>query len=1225
MPDILITILIVLFLQIIFRRLDKNNLRLNKVRQYVERNLQRLAREERERTDRIRTHETELNEMINRAETLNKTLNAKLDMLLEKQEKIRKAEDSILETEILVGKLLSEVGKAQSQMDEIQQNSKRLKETDQNLKKLSKRADEVFNDFRSTEKNILQELSGRQKESAENFSRKVDALKAQILLTENKLTEKLNNENLTLMTIIKRIKDTFSFAEKNIYDQLEKLKSQVKTAYAGLDQALSEKETQALQDSMEKIQRLNDVVKSIETTHINNKNLLIENFKNNLKGLDKNLEEKTSKFEHYLFGLKKDSDARLVKLQGFIREIEMDYQTRDKKSKEEIGNSVKQAQIAMARTRSGLEEYQKESMKSITQKISDLLTRVEKKEGELVEHSRTKLVEFTKKIESSVGRYDTEKQNIQKIINSKIGELNSKSSHYLKIVDQAEKKSESAIQSIIRTTAERLKSIEKQSTELNLSNGKEIHDRLAREMDIRLDSAGATLEKNINLLQDTAKGIESRMGHERDKILEQITGHVNRMKDQTKGFQKHIEDLENKTRMNDEALKKEQSAQKIGLQKNFKEFEAHISEDINRDIAEFKNELNLVLDRYKNSESELLNETRLKIVALESMLSEAEDKMKNAEKNQEQKLLNNYEKFGAALSEKARAIENKLLEKEKGIIQKGHTGLNKVNEQIRKLEKVLKEKETKALRSFKKSMDGFQGTFKKMKEKMDHSTFALVDTHKKQSEQIRKETGLRLKHADTQLTKALADFSGQAREKTESFNHELFKLQTGAQAQIETLIRDVETRLADMNREYTELKDNAGRLEKNFYDKIRSHVEIFNNSVSDKIKNFTTQLKITEKSNSELTREFIQRLNREFDKAKKEVLGRSSELLSHEVEKIDDLNARVDEIRKVIDYFLTKTKLFENADKLKNQLSEQIKKYEQNIKRLKTESKDITKIEAKADKLKRYNDSLNTQITRIMNEKKKIGSMEKNLSGLFKDFEEMENKLQFFKKEKDQIGELNDRFKKLDTLTRKVNNNLDVFRGRESDISQHLTSLDKITSGFSRLEKNVDMSAAKVDKIDDKTLKLNHNLSELEKKSLALGAAEARLNQLTERVEDIEPLLKFVDEKTKQVQKQKDFLLTAEQNIKSYVAQADEKVSDMEELVSQVNMVLNGFKGSSRKKGNAPASSEAPQESLPVSTSGMNQAAIVTKLYNQGWNIKQIEKVTKLPEDQIKNIIRRNL
>ena len=1220
----LITILIVFVLLLIFRRLDKKNIQLNKVKRYIDRIISRLEVYEKERSDSIALQEANLNELINRANTLNKSLNTRLEIMNEKQNEISASEETI-------HSIGSEVEELLSMIDAIREKSKDVNYVDGEIQKTKNELSNMkkdFNDlqvyFKNTKENLISEMQNKTKEATENFSVKIDRLKNQILLTEKNLSEKLNNENFVLMNLIKKIKDTFSFSEKNLNKKFDKLRQSISDNIDAMNNHIKTQEEELLKMATVNIHKLGELVKNIETTHMNNKNSIVVEYRDQIKGLHNLLDREKEKFDNRFTEIKNKTLDELKIFHNSLSQIDSEHKGIKLQNMEEMQKLFQILSDKVSESKLDFQKVEQKAKIDFDAKLDALHKTLEEKEALLLKKTENQVANLSDKVATITQQYSKEKEAIQNIINEKIAQLNNKSSDILKKVEISEKNIDSNIRSVIKSTESRLQSLENQNVKLLKDDLNMNKKRFTEELDSKLSIMNDGLEKHIHLLNTMVENAKKNLLENKeknlldlDKKLTKIRNDVNHTSEQ---FTVLEEQLLKNTKDRIGGVNKEYENRFSELDEQYKEFEKTLMMNISKDIANFQDNLNVVLEKYQKSENQLLSGTKIKILNFEQTLSKLNDQMQSIEDEHKNKIKISFTTLSDSLKTKAFDLEKKLVGKSKEVIEKHKLDSKKLAESIKKLESALKSKESTIVKNFNNSLKSFQSELEKVKLKAAKTSNVLVDDNRKKIEGLSKLLESKLQNNDKMLSQSLSSMKEKAKNQINVVKNDLAYLKQTSTQNIDMAIEKSKEHFATLESSYKHLTKESQGLEKNFESTLKDYVKRFNNSMAKTTEEFSKRLHVTEKSTSQASKEFLLKLQSEYEIAKKELMDKSDVLIKKEFSKVEDLAGRVEEINKTIEHFLSKTKVLNDADKIKNQLQTQLRNFTSELDAVKNERKSLSKLEHKISSLKKYGESVENQISKIRREKTEVEAVAKDVNTLNGTIEDLKLKMNLFKKEKSKITVLDGQFKSLDSLTKRVNKNLEVFSDKEAEVKSLANAITSLTGTYEKLDKKAVENDSKLENFDMRSSRVKKHLEKLEEKAMSLSDVEAKFKNLERKLGEIDPIVTFVDDKISQLKKWKDWATPTEENLKEYLASADGKIEMLKSTLERINTTVSRS-AAKVKKVQTTVERESP---IDTGVSRELEKNIMDLYLNAGWDMQALADTYKLSLAQIRNIIKKH-
>jgi DNA repair exonuclease SbcCD ATPase subunit len=1207
-----ITILVVLFILFVFRRLDRNNLRLNKVKIFIDRQLERLEENDRRKREEIQVQESALNDLINRAETVNRSIDAKMESFAEKEEKIRRAEGLIAETEKHVDALLSRMAKADKDLAWLKEEAQHVASTGEQIKALRQGMEKLTKDVRERELKLTAEVQERHKSVNDAFLAKIDSLKNQVILTESKLAEKLNLENSNMTGVIKRIKDTFSFSEKNMQDQLRKLKEQVPAFLKQITEEFREQKDTLFQDSLDKIHRFNEVVKGIEATHLDNKHLLIDGFKANIADLEGQIDAAKSRFNEEISAVQRSTLERIASFQTVIDRQEEDYQRTREKHLGEVQSSLHEINAAVAKAKGEFEAIRKDSK-----------TRFDQNFGQLQRKFEDKIDSYTVQSKELFAKLNEEKKKITAGINDKITELNQKSAETLKLVNSAEKNIQGAINGLIKGTQDSLARVEKEARSRHVQNADDVYARLSQDVDKKLALFSETMERNLAQINLAAETVEKKFLEEQQSNLEEMRSQYGKLQSDMSGFNLKFTDQEasllQALRSKVENLDKEYAVKLKILEKQYTDFEAKVSKNITKDISEFQTKLSSAMTRYDKSAEELLRETKAKVISVEAMLKQLETKIAGTEKDYAGRLDDKLKTMDGSIEQRMSVFQELINEREKKVVEKLKTDVDRANENIRRLEGLLRENEERVRKSSKEMLSSFSEFLERHKSQADRSAEEFRKANEQRIDETAAHFAARLKATDVQLDRIIDDQKKKIQDRAFKLREEFAKIKETARADVQAFITEFSDKLGDLSKTYSALEQKSKNIEKTFLETIQGQVEGFSREIMERINAFRGELKLTEKNSSLKMSEFIQKLDQDYQAAKAKVFEQTDGVIKAQYGRVEEIDGRIAKLQKEMDYFLKQTKIFENADKLKDQIKKDIDTFNSGIAKIRDERQYLDKVDRRLESIRKNEDAIEKTLESLQNDRRNVEKIDAQVKAVKAEIDEMDSRLNQFGKDKEQIADIQQKFRSLDRLVEKVNGSLSQFAGREADLKRYSGVIEAIDKNYTTLERRSDSQTSSLQEISDRSEELKDRIDKLERQSMELSAKEEDHSRTVKSLGEIGAMINFVDTKAQQVTTLRNWATKAEEELKHHIQAGDEKVKELRHLLDEATRMTVS---ASAPRPSRPAEREQ-ERPAPVREEADAETRIVG-LKQNGWSAQQISKQLNVPLRDVLEILRRH-
>jgi chromosome segregation ATPase len=410
-----------------------------------------------------------------------------------------------------------------------------------------------------------------------------------------------------------------------------------------------------------------------------------------------------------------------------------------------------------------------------------------------------------------------------------------------------------------------------------------------------------------------------------------------------------------------------------------------------------------------------------------------------------------------------------------------------------------------------------------------------------------------LKQAQRELAASLKQIAGQVDERGE----ELRAMQEASQKNIEGWQEKLAARF----------KDTDGALEE--------------------LRRRTRELVAENEERLTAIRNAVEDARNDADKYKAEVFSRVDA-------DVRQLNAAITGADRRIQDFAAQTKLFEQADVLKQNLEQRIEDLRGDIDGLDQRRAEAAELEAQFVKIKRLEDEVNAKMTRFLSEQRRIDLMEADFKRLLLTSQAVETKLT-------EVTASDDTLQAIQLQIRKFNDALSETEEKFQRIEKKNQTLEAVNQGvdrnFSTLKQTeIELRQLAVDLRTQRDGQEALRLS-LEKLTADNEKARATADKLTLLDKD----LVGIEGRIREMQKARE-----------WIARAETRLEDLnKEIQDQVKLAGNVLKEEGGRDRNRGAPTAALREN-------------VIKLARQGWKADEIAKAVKLSRGEVELILELN-
>jgi DNA repair exonuclease SbcCD ATPase subunit len=293
--------------------------------------------------------------------------------------------------------------------------------------------------------------------------------------------------------------------------------------------------------------------------------------------------------------------------------------------------------------------------------------------------------------------------------------------------------------------------------------------------------------------------------------------------------------------------------------------------------------------------------------------------------------------------------------------------------------------------------------------------------------------------------------------------------------------------------------------------------------------------------------------------------------------------------------FVTQTKLFEQADTLRQNLEQRIEDLRGDIDGLDQRRAEAAGLEAQFVKIKRLEDEVNAKMTRFLSEQRRIELMEADFNRLLRTSQAVETKLTEVTASDDtlqaiqvQIRKFNDALAETEEKFQHIERKNQTLEAINQSVDRNFSTLKQTETGLKQLAGDI-----KTRQAEQEALRLS-----IEKLAGDNEKAQATADKLTLLDKD----LAGIEGRIREMQKARE-----------WIARAETRLEDLnKEIQDQVKLVGNVLK----EEGGAPSRTKG----APTIAAREN----VIKLARQGWKVDEIAKAVKLSQGEVELILDMN-
>jgi DNA repair exonuclease SbcCD ATPase subunit len=400
------------------------------------------------------------------------------------------------------------------------------------------------------------------------------------------------------------------------------------------------------------------------------------------------------------------------------------------------------------------------------------------------------------------------------------------------------------------------------------------------------------------------------------------------------------------------------------------------------------------------------------------------------------------------------------------------------------------------------------------------------------------------------------------------------------------------------------LKQIAGHVEERgaelsaLQEASRTEIENWKDKLASRIRDTDGAMEEMRRRARELVAENEERLTAirtVIEDVRNEADSYKTEMLSRVDADVRQLNAAITNADRRIQEFITQTRLFEQADTLKQNLEQRIEDLRGDIDGLDQRRAEAAELEVQFVKIKRLEDEINAKMTRFLSEQRRIELMEADFNRLLRTSQAVETKLTEVTASDDilqaiqvQIRKFNDALAETEEKFQHIEKKNQTLETINQSVDRNFNTLKQTETELKQLTGDI-----KVRQAEQEAIRLS-----IEKLTADSEKAQAAADKFTLLNTD----LIGIEGRIKEMQKARE-----------WIARAETRLEELnKEIQNQVKLVGNVLK----EEGDIPGRSKG----APTVSTREN----VIKLARQGWKVDEIAKAVKLSRGEVELILDMN-
>ena len=289
--------------------------------------------------------------------------------------------------------------------------------------------------------------------------------------------------------------------------------------------------------------------------------------------------------------------------------------------------------------------------------------------------------------------------------------------------------------------------------------------------------------------------------------------------------------------------------------------------------------------------------------------------------------------------------------------------------------------------------------------------------------------------------------------------------------------------------------------------------------------------------------------------------------------------------------FVSQTKLFDRADKLKLDLERNIGELRKNLMVLEPQRKDMRIIEGEFKNTQKLVDEVAAKLTRFQAERRRVEDLEKNFDRLISLSYSIEQKLSDVNSSNDAIEGLQIKIRDLKAIEEEVEERYDRLDKKKALVDTTTDGVEKNFNLLEALEKSLKH-------LDSELKQYPDQVEEIRNQVKLLSQNKGRAETAVEKMEVLDESLAEIEERMDKLQKAREWLAKTETRLESVNKQAQENITLLRTLAKA--------EADHNKDLGAPPS---------------DKRQMVIKLAKLGWSSKEIAQRTNISRGEVELIL----
>jgi hypothetical protein len=393
----------------------------------------------------------------------------------------------------------------------------------------------------------------------------------------------------------------------------------------------------------------------------------------------------------------------------------------------------------------------------------------------------------------------------------------------------------------------------------------------------------------------------------------------------------------------------------------------------------------------------------------------------------------------------------------------------------------------------------------------------------------------------------------------------------------------------EVRRDISELFEKIAALNNELSGKSEQTLELFNNKSEQYLIEYQQRFREAQNDSDEK----IKLMRSTLVDTKEKMDGYQNMMHNRIDESYRTLLANVEKIEEKQQDFINQTRIFEQADALKNSLESDIAQLEGQIGLIRQSRDELTPIREECERVLSAYEGVSAKMASFLQEQQKIDLLDGKVARIINLSDAIDMKL-------DQVSDADEnmqgymvRLHQMEDLHKEISRRYKELEKKSSVVDATTQSVDRNFQMLGRIEEGLTG-------ISEDLVPLKGSLQDVKRNTDTLLENKDQVDYIVNNVTNLDAVISDFDGRMKKMEKAREWLASTETRLENISREAQEKVKLLGDLASR-----DSRKGSARSLGSPD----------------MNTREMVIQLARQGWSSEEISRYVKLSRGEVELIL----